>query len=321
MTTTLWKGSSLSDVLERVQKRHGEEAWIVDALHRKDQVEVEVAVRAAVVPSPRKMVASSAAAPSPARVRPLNPAGEGEARMHLAVQLLGRPLSARERVSVSLLQKHVLQALRARFETVPMACGCPVYTRLVFTGAAGSGKTTALLKLAASCILNGRPVHLAAFGEDRMHHHRLEAFAQAAGVPLHPLADGKDLHKLAASVPAGHRILVDGAPGLPDLAGLPAGFMVCLAVPATLNGSDQPLQQQDPEVRQKTLWLLTQDDTGTSPAEGLHTAFRGYGVPLLGCTRSPVLTDPWEPAPFEAWAAWISAPPPAAHEAPKRLAS
>jgi hypothetical protein len=127
----------------------------------------------------------------------------------------------------------LVNVLGARDVQYPAASTKAIVT---IQGPAGSGRTTALIRMALDCLDSGRQALLVA--ADSTHtgaREQIHAYADAMGLHAVDAFDASELLRVAAAAPAGLCLFVDWPPrpwAPPDCGELPAAFFPYLALPA-----------------------------------------------------------------------------------------
>ncbi len=174
-------------------------------------------------------------------------------------------------------------------------------------GIAGSGRTTALMKMAVDCVDGGTPAVLVA--ADEATRDEVYAFGVALGLPVYDASDPVDVAMVMDAVPEGACVFADVPPGrwlAPRLDG--GAHYAYLAIPASRNPRALTLALAGMNTKELAGALLTFTDEASSlnPSlslvieSGLGVAFMSDGsdvstgirVPEPSLLASGVLTTP-----------------------------
>lgn len=293
-----YTGQSISDLLYQIHRAHGDDALILHTHRRGDQVEVEVALKNAVVSPP-----SFLAHPS---------------EVCLASHVLRRSLSSQERREPLLLKNALLEALRVYCGVMPLTEGVPYQDRMIFEGRPGVGKTTVLLKIATQCVLQERPLHILTLDDAKTSDiSPLLRFSFHTGIPVQVVDQPQNLLEMIKACPSHHRVWID-TPGwgrddqvhshrvlFQELVWL-QGFTRCL-VHDGLSEVHSSIRLVDTFMKSGGQCLaLTKLDLLHSPENVVRTLSGLSRAYFLGHSQSPSFTDALQPLPLETWASWMA---------------
>lgn len=148
-------------------------------------------------------------------------------------------------------------------------------------GIAGSGRTTALMKMAVECLDGGTPAVLVAADESRRD--EVYAFGVVLGLPVYDATDADDVALVMNAVPEGACVFADVPPGRWHAPQLAAGtHYAYLAIPADRNPRALTLALAGMNAREFAGGLLTFTDAAANVNPGLSLVIEaGLGVAFM----------------------------------------